>query len=87
MVLRQKLRSTKMTKTNSVTPYLSKISQVKNELVVVGEASPKNQLVRIAMDGFIKKWDGFIHGIVASEHFPHWRMWDDFIQGGDQEEC
>jgi len=37
-------------------------------------------LVRIALDGFTQKWDGFIHGVVAREHSPDWRrMWDDFI--------
>jgi len=32
------------------------------------------------LDGFIEKWDGFIHDLVVSENFPGWRrMWDDFI--------
>lgn len=101
MVLRQKLRSTKMTKTDSVTSYLTKIAQVKDELADVGEAISEGQLFKIALNGFTQKWDGFIHGIVAREQFPHWRrMWDDFIQektkriaksssqcsGGDEEE-
>ena len=37
-------------------------------------------MVRVALDGFTVKSDGFIHILVAKEHFPGWRrMWDDFI--------
>ena len=70
MVLRQKLHNTKMTKTNNDTSFHTRISQVKDELVAVGEAVSEEQLVRIALDGFTKKWGGFIHGLVAKEHFP-----------------
>ena len=37
MVLREKLRDTKMTKTDNVTSYITRISQVCDELDVVGE--------------------------------------------------
>ena len=77
MVLRQKLRNTKI---ESVASFLTRVSQVKDELVAVGEVVPEEQLVWIALDGFTEKWDGFIHGLVAREQFPGWtRMWDDFI--------
>ena len=37
MVLQEKLRSANMTKTNLVSSYLTKITQVRDELVEVGE--------------------------------------------------
>jgi len=40
MVLLEELRNTKMTKTNIVTSYLTNITQVTDELVVVGEVIP-----------------------------------------------
>ena len=41
-----------MTKIDSGTSNLTKISQVRDELVMVGEAIPEDQLVKIALDGF-----------------------------------
>jgi hypothetical protein len=38
-------------------------------------------LVRIALKGFSKPWDSFVHGIVAIENLPNRdRLWDDFMQ-------
>jgi hypothetical protein len=37
MVLREKLRDTKMTRSDTVTSYLTKITQVRDQLAVVGE--------------------------------------------------
>lgn len=80
MVLRKKVRNTKMTKTDMVTSYLTKITQVRDELAAMGEVILEDQLVRTTLDGFQKQWDGFIDDIVSREHFPVWRrMWDDFI--------
>jgi hypothetical protein len=48
MVLREKLKGIKMTKTENVTTYLTKITQVRDELGVVGEVIADNELVRTA---------------------------------------
>lgn len=80
MVLRQKLRNTKMTKTDSVTSFLTRVSQVKYELIAIGEVVSKEQLVKNDLDGFTENWDGFIHGLVTRENFSgSRRMWDNFI--------
>eukprot|EP00253_Pinus_taeda_P032489 PITA_32489 len=47
MVLRQKLRNNKMTKTDSVTSFLTRVLQVKAEMVAIGEAVPEEQLEEI----------------------------------------
>ena len=89
-----------MTKTNTVSSYLTKITQVRDELAAVGETMQGSELVRIALGGFPKKWEVFVDGIVARENLHGWeRLWDDFIQeeirrgsknggqhGGDDEE-
>ena len=37
--------------------------------------------MRIALEGFTKKWEVFVKCIVRREKFPNWsRLWDDFTQ-------
>ena len=81
MVLREKLRSTKMARGESVTSYLTIVSQVRDELAVVGEVADSGELIRVALNGFSKSWESFVWGIVARENMPSWeRLWDDFVQ-------
>jgi hypothetical protein len=70
-----------MGKGGSVSFYLTKLRQVKDELVVVGETVDGTELVRIALNGFSKSRDVFVRGIVSREHTPDWDwLWDDFMQ-------
>jgi hypothetical protein len=81
MLLREKMRSTKMAKGESVVTYLTKFTQIRDELIVVEEVVDETELVRIALNGFTKKWEVFVRGVVAREKLPHWeRLWDDFTQ-------
>jgi hypothetical protein len=65
MLLREKLRSTKMARGESVATYLTKFTQIRDELAVVGETVDEIELVRIALNGFTKQWDVFVRGVVA----------------------
>jgi hypothetical protein len=81
MLLREKLRSTKMAKGESVVTYLTKFTQIRDELAVVGEAVDETELVRTTLNGFTKQWEVFVRGVVAREKLPDWeRLWDDFTQ-------
>ena len=81
MVLKEKPRGTKMGKTDTITPYLSWFTQIRDELGAVGDIVDPSELVRTALNGFIKPWESFVHGIMAREHMPSWeRLWDDFVQ-------
>ena len=81
MVLREKLRSTKMARGESVTSYLTRVSQVRDELAAVGEVVDNSELIRVALNGFSKYWESFVRDIVARENMPSWeRLWDDFVQ-------
>ena len=81
MVLREKLKAIKMAKTDSATAYLTKITNVRDELAAVGEVIPPTKLVQIAVNGLPNSWLSFADGIVACETLPSWeRMWDDCIQ-------
>jgi hypothetical protein len=60
MLLKEKLRSTKMAKGESVVTYLTKFTQIKDELAVVGEAMDETKLVKKALNGFTKQWEVFV---------------------------
>jgi hypothetical protein len=81
MVLQEKLRSIRMIKAESVTSYLSRFTQTRDELAAVGEIVDPTVLVRTTLNGFSKPWENFVRGIVARETMPSWeRLWDDFVQ-------
>ena len=75
-----------MTDADTVTTYLTKISQVRDELGVAGEKVEDEELVRYALNGLTAKWHTFVQGVVAREKLPDWtRLWDDFVQEESQE--
>jgi hypothetical protein len=81
MVLQERLRGTKMAKGEGVIPYLTRLTQIRDELGAVGSKTEDFELVRIALNGFSKPWDSFVRGIVAREKLPDWQcLWDDFVQ-------
>jgi hypothetical protein len=81
MVLHDRLRGIHMLKDESVTSFLGRFTQIRDELGAVGEDVDPNSLVRQAMNSFTKPWGPFVRGIVAREVMPTWeRMWDDFVQ-------
>jgi hypothetical protein len=81
MVLREKLKSIKMTKAENVVTYLTKLTQVRDELGAIGEAIVDYELVRTTLNGVSKQWVVFVEGIMARENLPKWeRLWDDFVQ-------
>jgi hypothetical protein len=60
MLHREKLRSTKMAKGESVVTYLTKFTQIRDELATVGETVDEIEMVRIVLNGFTKQWDVFV---------------------------
>jgi hypothetical protein len=67
MVFRDRLRNTKISKTNSMNNYLIRITQVCDHLGAVNEIVIDVDLVRVALNGFTKPWTSFIEGICAQE--------------------
>jgi hypothetical protein len=86
MALKAKLHDTKMGKEESVSSYLTRLAQVKDELAVVGEVITDYELVRIALNGFTKEWKVFVKCVVGHEHLRDWsKLWDDFTLGNIRE--
>jgi 2-phosphoglycerate kinase len=72
MALKAKLHDTKMGKEESVSSYLTRVAQVKDELAAIGEVISDSELVRIALKGFTKEWKVFVKCVVGREHLPYW---------------
>jgi len=81
LMLREKLRSTKMAKGESVVTYLTKFTQIRDELASVGEAVDESELERTALNGFTTQWEVFVQGVVAREKLLDWeRLWNDITR-------
>jgi hypothetical protein len=87
MILHNKLRSVEMTRSDTVTNYLMKVTQIRDQLAVVGEKVEDKELVNMALNGFSPQWETFVQGVCARENLPSWeRLWDDCIQEETQME-
>jgi hypothetical protein len=54
MMLREKLKITKMSRGYTVASYLTKFTHIQDEFKVVGEVMDETELVRISLNGFNK---------------------------------
>ena len=69
-----------MTDVDTITTYLTKNSQVRDELGAAGEKVEDIELVRYALNGFTAKWHTFVQRVSFREKLPYWtRLWDDFV--------
>jgi hypothetical protein len=81
MVLQNRLRSIKMLDSESVSSFLSKFTEIRDELATVEEIVDPSFMVRTALNNFTKPWGPFVQGNVAREIMPTWeRLWDDLVQ-------
>jgi hypothetical protein len=60
MVLQDKLRSIQMLDSETITSYLGIITQIRDELAVVGEIMDPNFSVRTTLNNFSKPWGSFV---------------------------
>ena len=71
--MKEELRSTKMSRLDTLAYNLTKITQRHDKLAVVGGTLGDLELVRIALKGFTKPWSPFVKGIIAQESIPNRR--------------
>lgn len=70
-----------MAKGESVVSYLTRIRQIEDELAAVGDKIDDSELVKVASNGFSKRWDIFVSVIAGRENIlDSDRLWDDFTQ-------
>jgi hypothetical protein len=70
MILQEKLRSIQMLNSESVTSYLGRFTQIRDELAAIEEIVDPDFLVRTTLNSFSKPWGSFVRGIVAREVMP-----------------
>ena len=70
MVLREKLKSIRMNKGENMTTYLTKITQVRDELGAIGEVIQSVELVHTSLNGVAKPCAVFVESMIAREHMP-----------------
>ena len=56
MVLQEKLKSTRMATSENVASYLTRLSQVRDELAAIGEKVDGSELVRTVVNGVTNPW-------------------------------
>jgi hypothetical protein len=87
MVLRNKLRSVHMSRSDNVSSYLTRITWVHDHLVAIGDKTEDVELMNVALNGLPNSWGPFFEGVCARENLPNWqRLWDDCIQEETREE-
>jgi len=69
-----------MTRSHMVTSYHMKITQIHDQLAVVGEKVEDVEPMNMALNGFPASWEPFVKGICSQENLPDFaRLWDDCI--------
>ena len=63
---------TRMAKGEGVMPYLTRLTQIMDDLGAVGSETGNEELVWIGLNGFSKPWDTFDKCVVAREKLPDW---------------
>ena len=71
MVLWEKLKNVHMSKGEGMASYLTKITQVRDELATVGEAIESVEMVRISLNGMTQQWSVFVQTIIGRENMPN----------------
>jgi len=60
LTLRNQLRIIRMSKSDPVSTYFMKVSQIKDQLVTIGEIVDDSELVITTLNGFPSSWDAFV---------------------------
>jgi len=76
--LRNQLRNMKMENSESVTSYLMRVSQIKDQRAVIGDVISDKELVTTTLNGFPTFWIPFVQGVCARSKLPKFdQLWAD----------
>jgi len=65
MILRNKLSSVHMYRSDNVTSYFMRITQVRDQLAAIGEKVNDVEVLNMALNGFPKSWEPFVKEVCA----------------------
>jgi hypothetical protein len=60
MVLQEKIRSIQMLDSESVTSFLGRFTQIRDEVAAIGEIVDPDFMVRTTLNNFTKPWGSFV---------------------------
>ena len=76
--LRNQLRNMKMENSESVTSYLMRVSQIRDQLAAIGDVISDKQLVTTTLNGFPIFWIPLVQGVCARSKLPKFdKLWAD----------
>jgi hypothetical protein len=78
LTLRNKLCNMKMDNSKSVTSYLMRVSQIRDQIVAIGDVISDKELVTTTLNGFPTFWIPFVQGVCARSKLPKFdKLWPD----------
>ena len=81
MNLRDQLKSTKMSKGESIQDYFTRGSHFKEQLDVIGNSLDVDEIVMTSLYGLTRPWESFIHTMSSrKESMKFDIVWEDCIQ-------
>jgi hypothetical protein len=76
--LKNQLCNMKMENSESVTSYLMRVSQIRDQLVVIGDVISDKELVTTTLNGFPTFWIAFVQGVCARSKLSKFdKLWAD----------
>jgi hypothetical protein len=60
-----------MSKLDTVASYLMRITQIRDQLVAIGEAVDDTELVNVALNGFLRSWEPFVQRDLCERSCHH----------------
>ena len=80
ITLRKKLKNVKIQNLETIKSYLTRVSQIKEQLEAV-EENIKGEIVMTTLNGLPRSWDSFIQGICARrKSITFSRVWEEYTQ-------
>jgi hypothetical protein len=76
LTLRHQLKNVTMNKSETVSNYFMRISQIKDQLATIGDSVDDAELVTTAPNGFSSCWEPSVQGICARSKLPKFdKLW------------
>jgi hypothetical protein len=87
MALRFQLKNLKMQKYESIHSFFTRVSQINEQIIAIGDSMEEVELVMTTLNGLLKSSDSFIRGIVSRSKLTKFsRLWEDCVQEEAREE-
>jgi hypothetical protein len=81
MALRTQLKNVRMQKSESIHAFFTRISQINEQIISIGDSVEEVELVMTTLNGLPKSWDSFIRGICSRSTLTKFsRPWEDCVQ-------